>query len=550
MRCSTSSTRACAAANRWPRVERRVSHLQSMTTVAQQRSVSRNDPCPCGSGRRFKDCHGSLRDGTGVATSLAQPPAATTTRTSRYRPAGNDWIDIGDDGADRLGAMMELALKHQVGQRVRNAERLYRAVLEEAPKTHDALHMLGVVRLGLGDYADAERLLRAAMALRAPYPAIEQNWSLVCRSIAARDRRGIEVICEHALPLLQRTLQHAHRAGNAGAGATTERVHVVGARSGVVGDRAWVADRLADLLAPLAPTRWHPPADVRESAAWTRFDRHALDAATKRRPVDGAVIVADVECDTDEWLRDPTDRVLVFAQSALPSTYFERLRRIAADGNRSIALMFSSRAKAQKFGCDAIVVPPPIDLAEFAERADAKQAAAVDVVRVVAVGQDRRRVVVAEDVELLKALATHAGELTVFDPGPLRYDVGMLPRVRCVSRSTRPLAEVLASADLYLHRRLPWWTEDEGRALFGAMASGVPVMCARESVYAEYIDDGVDGWLYDTDDSVMAMLDRLRADRTRLRDAGANARRKALRLFDAPTLSATYVDAVTQWLRQ
>ena len=143
-----------------------------MTTVAQQRSVSRNDPCPCGSGRRFKDCHGSLRDGTGVATSLAPPPAATTTRTSRYRPAGNDWIDISDDGADRLGAMMELALKHQVGQRVRDAERLYRAVLEEAPRTHDALHMLGVVRLGLGDYADAERLLRAAMALRAPYPAI------------------------------------------------------------------------------------------------------------------------------------------------------------------------------------------------------------------------------------------------------------------------------------------------------------------------------------------------------------------------------------------
>jgi hypothetical protein len=28
-----------------------------MTTVAQ-RTASRNDPCPCGSGKRFKDCHG------------------------------------------------------------------------------------------------------------------------------------------------------------------------------------------------------------------------------------------------------------------------------------------------------------------------------------------------------------------------------------------------------------------------------------------------------------------------------------------------------------
>jgi len=521
-----------------------------MMTVAQQRSVSRNDPCPCGSGRRFKDCHGSLRDVAGVARSPAESTAATTPRASRYRPAGNDWIDIDDDRADRLGAMMELALKHQVGQRVRDAERLYRAVLEEAPNTHDALHMLGVVRLGLGDYADAERLLRAAMELRAPYPAIEKNWSLVCRSIAARDRRGIEIVCEHALPLLQRTLQHSQPAPKATAGATAERVHVVGPRSSAVGDRGWVTDRLANLLAPLQPTRWHPPADISETATWTRVDRHTLDVGTQRRPMEGTVIIADVECESDGWLRDPIDRVLVFAQSALPSTYVERLRRFAADGNRPVALMFSSRAMAEKFGCDAIVVPPPIDLAEFAHAGDATGHAAADALDVVTIGQDRRRVVAPDDVELLKVVTTHAGALTVFDPGPLRYDVGMLPRVRCISRGTRPLAEVIGSADFYFHRRLPWWAEDEGRALFGAMASGVPVMCARESIYAEYIDDGVDGWLYDTDQSIVTTLDRLRADRTRVRDAGANARRKALRLFDARTLSAVYVDAVAKWLRQ
>jgi len=205
---------------------------------------------------------------------------------------------------------------------------------------------------------------------------------------------------------------------------------------------------------------------------------------------------------------------------------------------------------SRKFGCDSIVVPPPIDLAEFIERVETNRHAEGDALRVVTVGQDQRRVVVADDIQLLTAVASHAGALTLFDPGPLRYDVGMLPRVRCVSRGTRPLAEVLASADLYFHRRLPWWTEDEGRALFGAMASGVPVLCPQESIYAEYIEDGADGWLYDRDESVVPLLDRLRADRTRLREAGANARRKALRLFDATTLSATYVDAVAKWLRQ
>src|SRR5256885_15262511 len=112
--------------------------------TAVQRTVSRNDPCPCGSGRRFKDCHGSLREGMPRVS-----PAATAAK-SRYRAPEDDWATLGEEDRDRLGVLMEQALKHQLEQRLREGERLYRAVLEEAPNTHDALHMLGVIRLGLG----------------------------------------------------------------------------------------------------------------------------------------------------------------------------------------------------------------------------------------------------------------------------------------------------------------------------------------------------------------------------------------------------------------
>ena len=186
-----------------------------MTTVAQ-RTVSRNDPCPAEAAgdSRIVTARSATRRLRGSLPTAAQPAptAAAAGNKSRYRPAGSDWAEIGADASDRLGAMMELALKHQVEQRVRDAEGLYRAVLEEAPHTHDALHMLGVVRLGLGDFPEAERLLRSAMALRPPYPAIEKNWSLVRQSIAARDRRGLEIVCEYALPLLGQSLQGAHRA--------------------------------------------------------------------------------------------------------------------------------------------------------------------------------------------------------------------------------------------------------------------------------------------------------------------------------------------------
>ena len=61
--------------------------------------VGRNEPCPCGSGRRYKDCHGSLR----VA---GKEPAVVGSHT-KYEPAdlrhGARLFEAGDfDGAEAL----------------------------------------------------------------------------------------------------------------------------------------------------------------------------------------------------------------------------------------------------------------------------------------------------------------------------------------------------------------------------------------------------------------------------------------------------------------
>lgn len=79
---------------------------------------SRNQPCPCGSGRRFKDCHG--RAGAG----------ATDEAVARQK---------------RVAQLMSEALAHQKARRPTEAERSYRAALELAPGHPDALHMLGVI---------------------------------------------------------------------------------------------------------------------------------------------------------------------------------------------------------------------------------------------------------------------------------------------------------------------------------------------------------------------------------------------------------------------
>lgn len=510
-------------------------------TLAVERTVSRNDPCPCGSGRRYKDCHGSLRAGAQPATT----PLAS--RTSAYRAPGDDWAGLDEATRDRLGAMMERALQEQLAQRVRDAERLYRAVLEQAPHTHDALHMLGVIRLGLGDYTDAEQLIRRAMALRPEYPAIATNWSLVRRAIAARDRRGVELLCEHALPLLFESLD-AQREADVARSSRTASVAVrdlaiVGPALDSVGDSRWLAGRLRELLAPAGVRFWNLGPDA--SDAWQPLDRFRVDVSAGQRPHGERVAIVGLDSDAESWLREPIDRVLVFVQRSMPSLALERLRRIAADGARSLTLVFDSHAKARRFGIRQHVLPPPVVIDDLPTREGRSRAG----LRVATIGQDGMRVAIPDDGDHLRSLAERAGHLCVLDAGPLRYVLGDSRHVACVPRDAMTIAAFLASSDVFLQRRTVWWSEDP-RPLLTAMALGIPALCPRASIYAEYVDDARDGWLYDDHAHAERLVAMLRDDRSHVHAAGTLAKAKMRGLLEPRKLASAYRAVVEQWLTE
>jgi Flp pilus assembly protein TadD len=125
--------------------------------------VARNAPCPCGSGLRYKECHGKL-DG----------PAP---------------------GVDDLIARA-LAF-HQQG-RVDDAEKLYRQVIAGHPRHPVATHFLGMVAWHRGDPVTAERLMRESIALDASVPDFHNNLGLLLRDTGRADE---------ALACFERTLE-------------------------------------------------------------------------------------------------------------------------------------------------------------------------------------------------------------------------------------------------------------------------------------------------------------------------------------------------------
>ncbi len=124
----------------------------------------RNDPCSCGSGLRYKQCHGAL-------------PGAGTSAVETTRP----------DTLARQG--FEAHQRNDLD----TAERHYRAVIAAAPEHAGALHYLGVIMYQRKRIDEAMPLLDRAIALVPDEPEYHNNRGL---ALAAAQRDG-EAIAAH-----------------------------------------------------------------------------------------------------------------------------------------------------------------------------------------------------------------------------------------------------------------------------------------------------------------------------------------------------------------
>jgi len=113
--------------------------------------ASRNAPCPCGSGRRYKECHGAL-----------------------------------DAAAAALDATLRDALAAQQAGRLDAAMAGYEQALAAAPRHFDALHMLGVARFQRGEFAAALALIDRALRERPGEAGAAFNRRLAETALARR----------------------------------------------------------------------------------------------------------------------------------------------------------------------------------------------------------------------------------------------------------------------------------------------------------------------------------------------------------------------------
>jgi GT2 family glycosyltransferase len=133
--------------------------------AGNSRTVSRNDPCPCGSGKRYKACHGALGAPANDAEAATAPPS-------------------------QARELLYAALGQQQAGALPAAEALYRRALALAPDHPDGLHMLGTICYRTGRSLEAFELIgRALDATGWKFAPMRYNMGLVVAQLI-RERDG------------------------------------------------------------------------------------------------------------------------------------------------------------------------------------------------------------------------------------------------------------------------------------------------------------------------------------------------------------------------
>lgn len=143
-----------------------------MSSPARGAEVRRNDPCPCGSGKRYKECHGALA--SGVAASINARDLLAQGRLAEAAQRARRAVELDPSDADAwtvLGLAVETADPDA-------ALVAWQKALAVVPQHAEAHFRIGDFRRRRGEFGAAIAAYEAALAAGSTHPVLRNNLGL------------------------------------------------------------------------------------------------------------------------------------------------------------------------------------------------------------------------------------------------------------------------------------------------------------------------------------------------------------------------------------
>ena len=122
--------------------------------------------------------------------------------------------------------------------------------------------------------------------------------------------------------------------------------------------------------------------------------------------------------------------------------------------------------------------------------------------------------------------------MRIMGPSPsLRAELGGMESVTLLPAYAQEAHLFLQDLNCFFYRTSEGWSEPSGRVVTEAMACGLPVVCHESGGYAQWIEHGCNGFLFETHQEGLERLHGLKEDPAQRERVGEAARRTAEELF-------------------
>ncbi len=257
-------------------------------------------------------------------------------------------------------------------------------------------------------------------------------------------------------------------------------------------------------------------------------------------PVGGTLVFVGFYFHVGRWAQLSLAGRRIIVCNTLPEdlrNYRAMRQRISCRGLRSVEVAYSGPEIAKAIGEPGRILPSPIDLDRFRPRTDDQRSGGFRVGRV---SRDHLEKHHEGAPGLYRRLISAGCAVRIMGGTVLRKWIpNPPPGLELLPTGAEDCATFLRDLDCFLYRTNDHWFETFGRVVFEAMATGLPVVAHRRGGYGNFLNDGEDILLFDTDDEAFELVMRLRADPHLRERLGRNARARVEDLYSQASLAGT-----------
>ncbi len=304
-----------------------------------------------------------------------------------------------------------------------------------------------------------------------------------------------------------------------------KQVHLINPMGNASGGSEWRTLRLCEELSKHCDV--HLWSSSEPNPRFSDYPMRRLSLSRMSFPMTGTFIIVGVYHELGSWihLARPTRTILIYNTSR-PDLLRARLQTLQRFGKPKVEIVFAARWLMDACKLSGPVEMSPIDLQQFAPAENKRNDGPNERFTIGRLSRDHSKKHHPNDIGIYRRLVSEGGSVKIMGGRCLSGELDNVPEVTLLPAGAQEPDVFLKNLDCFFYRTSNKYFEPSGRVVSEAMACGLPVVCHRRGGYSEYIEDRVDGFLFDTDAEAVEILLTLKADPALRKRVGQAARKK------------------------